>query len=34
VARITGTSLRMIEKHYGHLVAESARERLARVELL
>jgi integrase len=34
VAKITGTSLKMIEKHYGHLVAESAREGLAKVELI
>lgn len=34
VARITGTSLAMIEKHYGHLVMRDARERLDRVQLL
>lgn len=34
VARITGTSLAMIEKHYGHLVMREARERLDRVKLL
>lgn len=34
VARLTGTSLQMIEKHYGHLVADSARERLAGVTML
>lgn len=34
VARLVGTSIGMIEKHYGHLVASSARERLARVRLL
>ncbi|HEX7080054.1 MAG TPA: tyrosine-type recombinase/integrase [Gammaproteobacteria bacterium] len=34
VARLTGTSLAMIEQHYGHLVAEAARERLAAVEML
>ena len=34
VARLTGTSLAMIQKHYGHLVAESARDRLADVEML
>lgn len=34
VARLTGTSLQMIEKHYGHLVAQAARERLAAVEML
>ena len=34
VAKIVGTSLGMIEKHYGHLVQTTARERLARVQLL
>lgn len=34
VARLVGTSLMMIEKHYGHLVASSARERLAEVKML
>jgi integrase len=34
VARLTGTSLAMIERHYGHLVAESARGRLASVEMV
>lgn len=34
VARLTGTSLVMIEKHYGHLVAGSARERLSRVTMI
>jgi site-specific recombinase XerD len=34
VARITGTSLPMIEKHYGHLVMTQARERWDRVKLL
>jgi integrase len=34
VARITGTSLAMIEKHYGHLVMTQARERLEHVKLL
>lgn len=34
VARITGTSVAMIEKHYGHLVMREARERLDRVRLL
>lgn len=29
VARLTGTSLEMISKHYGHLVQGAARERLA-----
>jgi integrase len=34
VARLVGTSIGMIEKHYGHLVASSAKERLARIRLL
>jgi integrase len=34
VARISGTSLAMIERHYGHLVMHAARERLERVTLL
>lgn len=34
VARLVGTSIGMIEKHYGHLVASAARERLALVRLL
>jgi integrase len=34
VAKIVGTSLAMIEKHYGHLVQNTARERLARVQIL
>ena len=34
VARLTGTSLPMIQEHYGHLVADAARERLARVAML
>lgn len=34
VARLCGTSVGMIEKHYGHLVASSARERLAAVTML
>jgi hypothetical protein len=34
VARIVGTSVMMIEKHYGHLVASAAAERLAKVQLL
>ena len=33
VSKIVGTSLTMIEKHYGHLVQETVRERLARVQL-
>jgi integrase len=34
VARLVGTSLQMIEKHYGHLAASTARDRLAAVTLL
>jgi integrase len=34
VARLTGTSLMMIEKHYGHLVDSAARLRLAAVSML
>jgi len=34
VARISGTSLAMIERHYGHLVMSAARERLELVNLL
>jgi integrase len=34
VARISGTSLAMIERHYGHLVMNAARERLEHVNLL
>jgi len=33
VSKIVGTSLAMIEKHYGHLVHDTARERLAKVQL-
>jgi integrase len=34
VAKIVGTSLTMIEKHYGHLVFDRARERLAKVQIV
>jgi integrase len=34
VARLCGTSVGMIEKHYGHLIASSARKRLAAVKML
>jgi integrase len=34
VARLVGTSVMMIEKHYGHLVVSAARERLAKVQML
>ena len=33
VSKIVGTSLAMLEKHYGHLVHDTARERLAKVQL-
>jgi site-specific recombinase XerD len=33
VSKMVGTSLAMIEKHYGHLVHSTARERLAKVQL-
>lgn len=34
VARLTGTSLQMIDRHYGHLVQDAVRERLSRVQML
>lgn len=34
VARLTGTSLQMIQEHYGQFVADRARERLAAVTML
>jgi integrase len=34
VARLVGTSVMMIEKHYGHLAAKAARLRLAKVAML
>jgi integrase len=34
VTRIVGTSLTMIEKHYGHVVHDTARERLAKVQMV
>lgn len=34
VARLSGTSLAMIEKHYGHLVQGAARNKLAEVKFL
>jgi integrase len=34
VARLAGTSIMMIEKNYGHLVASAARERLSKVAML
>ena len=33
VSKITGTSLVMIQQHYGHLVSTSASERLAKLQL-
>lgn len=33
VARITGTSVQMIEKHYGHLVSNRAREKMNAIEM-
>lgn len=34
VAKLAGTSLAMIEKHYGHLVDGAARERLAAIQMM
>lgn len=34
VSKIVGTSLPMIEKHYGHLVFDRAAERLAKVQIV
>lgn len=34
VAKLTGTSLAMIEKHYGHLAQGAAREKLARLQFV
>ena len=34
VARLVGTSVTMIEKHYGHLAGDAARRRLAAVEMM
>lgn len=34
VARLVGTSIAMIDRHYGHLVHSAARERLAKVKIL
>lgn len=34
VARLTGTSLAMIDRHYGHLVQSASAERLAKVQML
>jgi integrase len=31
VAKLTGTSLQMIQAHYGHLAMEVVKERLAKV---
>lgn len=34
VARLTGTSLEMISKHYGHLAQDAARDKLGKIEFL
>jgi len=34
VARLTGTSLAMIDKHYGHLVQSASAQRLAKVKMV
>jgi integrase len=34
VAKLTGTSLKMIDEHYGHLVQSASVERLARVQMI
>jgi integrase len=34
VARLVGTSVQMIEQHYGHLVHSAARERLAKLKII
>jgi integrase len=34
VSRVAGTSLAMIEKHYGHVVQDSVRERLIKVQMV
>lgn len=34
VARLVGTSLEMIQKHYGHLVHSAARDKLASLSFL
>jgi integrase len=34
VARIVGTSLAMIQAHYGHLVSDAAQERLSKIEMV
>jgi integrase len=34
VSKIAGTSLAMIEKHYGHLVQDTVRERLAKAQMV
>ena len=34
VAKLTGTSLAMIDKHYGKYVKDAVRERLAKVQML
>jgi len=34
VSKLAGTSLLMIEKHYGHLVQDGAREKLAAINFV
>ena len=34
VARLVGTSLRMIDRHYGHLASDAVREQLAKVTMV
>jgi len=34
VARFTGTSLAMVDRHYGHLVQSASAERLAKVQMV
>ena len=33
-SKVVGTALAMIEKHYGHLVHATARERLSKVQVV
>ena len=34
VARIAGTSVNMIQRHYGHLMKDSVIEKLAKVKMM
>lgn len=34
VSKLVGTSLNMIQKHYGHLAQAAAREKLQKIEFL